>query len=115
MSICFFCIFPIQGTEYVIVRVQKNTIKVQQDRELLTDFIINKQTMEYLNLHPIVNSVVFSAVGIIILILGYLLIEKLTPENTWKEIVQNKNVALAIVFAALIIGISLIISAAIHG
>lgn len=71
--------------------------------------------MEYLNLHPIVNSVVFSTIGIIILILGYLLIEKITPENTWKEIVQNKNVALAIVFAALIIGISLIISAAIHG
>ena len=41
--------------------------------------------------------------------------EKITPENTWKEIVQNKNTALAIVFAALIIGISLIISAAIHG
>lgn len=71
--------------------------------------------MEYLNLHPIVNSVVFSTIGIIILILGYLLIEKITPENTWKELVQNKNVALAIVFAALIIGISLIISAAIHG
>ncbi|MCL9807145.1 DUF350 domain-containing protein [Flavobacterium amniphilum] len=71
--------------------------------------------MEYLNLHPIINSVVFSAIGIIILILGYVLIEKITPENTWKEIVQNKNIALAIVFGALIIGISLIISAAIHG
>ena len=63
----------------------------------------------------VINSLVFSAVGISILFIAYFIIEKITPENTWKEIVQNKNVALAIVFAALIIGISLIISAAIHG
>ncbi|WP_428223781.1 DUF350 domain-containing protein [Flavobacterium sp.] len=71
--------------------------------------------MELIQLQPIVNSILFSFVGVIILILGYLIIEKITPENTWKEIVHNKNMALAIVFAALIIGISLIISAAIHG
>ena len=49
------------------------------------------------------------------MIVGYLLLEKMTPENTWKEIVNNKNVALAIVIGAFIIGISIIISAAIHG
>lgn len=63
----------------------------------------------------LINSIVFSIVGIVILLIGYFIIEKTTPENTWKEIVQNKNTALAIVFAALIIGISMIISAAIHG
>lgn len=71
--------------------------------------------MDILNLKPIVNSVLFSFIGVLILIVGYFIIEKITPENTWKEIVHNKNSALAIVFAALIIGISLIISAAIHG
>jgi len=49
------------------------------------------------------------------MVFTYYVIEKITPENTWKEIVDNKNIALAIVFAALIIGIALIISAAIHG
>ncbi|MBC5835025.1 DUF350 domain-containing protein [Flavobacterium sp. F372] len=63
----------------------------------------------------LINSIVFSLVGIVILLIGYFIIEKATPENTWKEIVQNKNTALAIVFGALIIGISMIISAAIHG
>jgi putative membrane protein len=71
--------------------------------------------MEYIALKSIVNALIFSVVGVVVLIISYLIIEKLTPENTWKEIVQNKNTALAIVFAALIIGISLIISAAIHG
>jgi len=71
--------------------------------------------MEYIALKGIINSIVFSAIGIIVLLLSYILLEKMTPENTWKEIVSNKNVALAIVFGAFIIGISIIISAAIHG
>lgn len=71
--------------------------------------------MDIVVLKPILNSIIFSVVGIVILIIGYFILEKVTPENTWKEIVQNKNTALAIVFAALIIGISMIISAAIHG
>ncbi len=71
--------------------------------------------MEYIALKGIVNALIFSVIGVVVLIISYYLIEKITPENTWKEIVQNKNTALAIVFAALIIGISLIISAAIHG
>lgn len=70
--------------------------------------------MDYLSIKPILNSIIFSLIGVVILIISYFIIEKITPENTWKEIVQNKNIALAIVFAAFIIGISLIISAAIH-
>ncbi|WP_026703765.1 DUF350 domain-containing protein [Flavobacterium soli] len=71
--------------------------------------------MEYIALKGIVNSLIFSGIGIIVLIISYMILEKLTPENTWKELVNNKNIALAIVFGAFILGISLIISAAIHG
>ncbi|MEC4051011.1 DUF350 domain-containing protein [Flavobacterium sp. SUN046] len=71
--------------------------------------------MDIVAMKPILNSVIFSVLGIIILLLAYLFIEKITPENTWKEIVQKNNTSVAIVFGALIIGISMIISAAIHG
>ncbi len=63
----------------------------------------------------VLSSILFSLLGIFILIIAYFIIEKLTPENTWKEISSNNNIALAIVFASFIIGISMIISAAIHG
>ncbi|HLN96227.1 MAG TPA: DUF350 domain-containing protein [Flavobacterium sp.] len=66
-------------------------------------------------LRPIITSVLFSFIGIAILFLAYFIVEKLTPEKTWKEIVENKNIAIAIVFGAFIIGISMIVSAAIHG
>lgn len=71
--------------------------------------------MDMLPIHPLLNSVIFSLLGIVILLLTYYIIEKITPENIWAEIVKNKNMAVAIIFAAFIIGISMIISAAIHG
>jgi putative membrane protein len=71
--------------------------------------------MDIVLMKPVLNSILFSLLGIFILIIAYFIIEKLTPENTWKEISSNNNVALAIVFASFIIGISMIISAAIHG
>ena len=71
--------------------------------------------MDLIHLQPVVNSIIFSFLGIIILLAAYFIIEKITPQNTWKEIVEKNNVAVAIVLAAFIIGISMIISAAIHG
>ncbi|WP_291151191.1 DUF350 domain-containing protein [Flavobacterium sp. UBA7680] len=71
--------------------------------------------MELIHMQPIVNSIIFSVLGIIILLAAYFIIEKITPENTWKEVVEKNNVAVAIVLAAFIIGISMIVSAAIHG
>ena len=66
-------------------------------------------------MRPILASIVFSIIGIAILLITYFIIEKLTPENTWSQISKNDDVALAIVLGAFIIGISMIISAAIHG
>ncbi|MDR6405225.1 MULTISPECIES: DUF350 domain-containing protein [Chryseobacterium] len=71
--------------------------------------------MDQINFLPIINSIIYSFLGIGILLVCYLIIEKITPEKTWHEIAQNRNVAIAIIFGAFIIGISIIISAAIHG
>lgn len=67
------------------------------------------------NYLPVLNSILYSFLGIAILLVCYVIIEKLTPEKTWHEISKNNNTALAIILGAFIIGISIIISAAIHG
>ncbi|MBC5838342.1 DUF350 domain-containing protein [Flavobacterium muglaense] len=71
--------------------------------------------MDIISFKPILSSLLFSLLGIIILLIAYFIIEKLTPENTWKEVTEKNNIAVAIVLGALIIGMSMIISAAIHG
>lgn len=70
---------------------------------------------ELINLKYIFASVVYSLLGVLIFILAYWMVEKMTPENTWKEITEKQNTAVAIVAGAVIIGLAMIISSAIHG
>ncbi len=69
---------------------------------------------EYIQIKAILASVIYSVLGIVILTISYYVIEKITPENTWKEIVQNKNTGMAIIAAAYILAIAIIIASAIH-
>lgn len=59
--------------------------------------------------------VLFSAIGIAAAIAGYKLFDKCTPGDLHREIVENRNVAAAIVAAAVILGVSVIIAAAMLG
>jgi uncharacterized membrane protein YjfL (UPF0719 family) len=71
---------------------------------------------EVINVRYIINSVVFSFIGIAIFIVGFYLIDLLTPKvHVGKEIVEKQNVAVAIMLGAAAIGIAQIIAAAIHG
>ncbi len=56
--------------------------------------------------------VLFSLVGILAAIAGYKLFDKCTPGDLHNEIVQHKNVAAAIVAGAVILGVCIIIAAA---
>jgi len=71
--------------------------------------------MEQAIMHPLLAALIYSILGIVVWIGAYFIVEKITPENTWAEIVKNKNTAVAIIFGSMIIAIALIISAAIHG
>jgi putative membrane protein len=58
---------------------------------------------------------IFAVIGVLILVVSFIIIDKLTPYDLWAEIVEHKNMALAVVVGAMCIAIGLIISAAIHG
>jgi putative membrane protein len=64
--------------------------------------------------HALVNAVIYAILGIVIFAIAFVLIDKLTPYHLWKEIVDDKNVALAILVGALSIGMCIIIAAAVH-
>lgn len=68
-----------------------------------------------INLKYVVGSLLYSFLGILVLLIAFWVIEKITPENLWKEILEKQNQALAIVAAAFIIAIAIIIASAIHG
>ena len=59
--------------------------------------------------------VLFAAIGISLAILGYKLFDKCTPGELHREIVENKNVAAAIIGGSVILGVCIIIAAAMLG
>ncbi len=60
-------------------------------------------------------AVIFSLVGVAVLAVCFKLMSKLSPFSIKKEIEEDQNVALAIIMGAVIIGMSIIIAAAIMG
>jgi len=60
-------------------------------------------------------ALVYSFVGLIVLAIGFYIFDKVTPGSLWKEIREEKNVAVAIVVGAMALAISQIIASAVHG
>lgn len=63
----------------------------------------------------LLNTAVYGLVGVVLAIIGYKLFDLCTPGNLHKEILENRNVAAAVVAAAVILGVSLIVVASIVG
>lgn len=62
-----------------------------------------------------VSAILFAIIGLIILTLSIVLMSRLMPLPFWKEIEEDQNIALGIMVGSIVIGISIIIAAAIHG
>ena len=58
---------------------------------------------------------VFALFGIAMAILGYKLFDWCTPGKLHREIIENRNVAAAIIGGAVIVGVSLIVAASMLG
>jgi putative membrane protein len=62
-----------------------------------------------------VSSAVFAGIGIVVFAIAFWIMNKLAPFPIKKEIEEDQNVALAVIMAGVIIGVSLIIAAAVSG
>ena len=71
--------------------------------------------IEWLKPGVFFGSLLFALLGVLIFWLCFIIIDKLTPYDLWAEIVEKQNRALGMVVAAMCLGISVIIAAAIHG
>jgi putative membrane protein len=81
-------------------------------RPLISEFIM---PLEWFRPAAFVGSVVFALLGVVVFWLAFIVIDKITPYNLWEELVEKQNMALGMVVAAMSLGISLIVAAAIHG
>lgn len=71
--------------------------------------------MEYLKGSALIGSLVYSLIGVVFMVIAFWIIDKITPYDLWKELIESRNQPLATVLAALFIAIAIIVAAAIHG
>lgn len=77
--------------------------------------ITNKITKPIYMSQALINSIVYSFLGIGILTITFILFEILTPKhNLRKEILENKNMALALLAGFFMLSVAIIIASAIH-
>ena len=62
-----------------------------------------------------VTAVVYVLIGLVLFAWAFWVITKVAPFSVRKEIEEDQNTSLGIVIGAVIIGIAIIIAAAIHG
>jgi uncharacterized membrane protein YjfL (UPF0719 family) len=69
-----------------------------------------------IDFHPgnLLNALIYAILGIVIFIFCFFLLDKMTPYHLWREINEEKNVALAILIGAISLGMCIIIAAAVH-
>ena len=64
---------------------------------------------------PVLNSILYSFLGIAILVVAFVVVELITPKhNLWKEVVEKQNMALAIVAGFFMLSVAIIIASAVH-
>ncbi|MFY7923326.1 MAG: DUF350 domain-containing protein [Gemmatimonas sp.] len=62
----------------------------------------------------IFNSAAFAAIGIVLFVVAFFVIDVLTPGKLWDEIAEKKNTAAAILMGSVAIALGVIVAAAIH-
>ncbi|WP_420144334.1 DUF350 domain-containing protein [Sphingobium sp.] len=68
-----------------------------------------------ISLPTLVNSLVYAGVGIVVFVVGFVILDLLTPGSLWQEIRDKQNVAVAQFAGAIAIALGIIVAAAIHG
>ena len=63
----------------------------------------------------ILSALIYSMIGIVLFAVAFFVIVKIAPFSIRKEIEEDQNTSLGIIIGAVILGISLIISAAVQG
>lgn len=70
---------------------------------------------DVLQLQYIVAALVYSAVGVAVFFISFLLLDLLTPKvSVWRELVEKQNLAFGVFLAGAALGIAIIIASAIH-
>ncbi len=77
--------------------------------------ILAQDTGIHINVNEVVNALVYTGVGAVVFALAILVMTKVVPFSMRKEIEEDQNTSLGIIVGSVIIGLAIVIAAAVHG
>jgi uncharacterized membrane protein YjfL (UPF0719 family) len=70
---------------------------------------------DFTHVGTLLNTLLYSALGVVVFWVSFIILDKVTThDDLWKEIVENKNLAVGLVVGAMYLGLAIIIASAIH-
>jgi len=63
---------------------------------------------------PLLDGLLFAVLGIVVFAVAFAILAKAAPFHLWKEVVQERNIAVAILAGAVALGLAWIIAATLH-
>jgi uncharacterized membrane protein YjfL (UPF0719 family) len=70
--------------------------------------------IEWLKPAAVLGSILYAVIGVLVFWISFVIVDKLTPYNLWKELIEERNIALGLVVAAKALAVGIIVAAAIH-
>jgi putative membrane protein len=81
----------------------------------MTWLLLADDASELINMKGLANAAVYTLFGVVVFALAFLALTRLMPFSIRKEIEEDQNTSLGIIIGSVIIGLAMIISAAVHG
>lgn len=81
----------------------------------LSLLLADEKTADWINVHQLVSSLVYTAVGVVVFALAFYIMARVIPFSVRKEIEEDQNTALGVIMGSVVIGLAIIIAAAVHG
>ncbi|PSJ38946.1 DUF350 domain-containing protein [Allosphingosinicella deserti] len=67
------------------------------------------------SLPVLLNTLLYAGIGIVVFVVGFIILDLLTPGKLWEQINERQNNAVAIFAGLVALGLAIIVAAAIHG
>lgn len=64
--------------------------------------------------YPFLNALIFAALGVLVFFAAFGIVRRMVPGDLWKEILEQRNVALAVLVGLISVALALIIAATMH-
>jgi uncharacterized membrane protein YjfL (UPF0719 family) len=64
--------------------------------------------------YPLINAVIFAVLGVLVFFAAFGIVGKIVPGDLWKEVIEGRNTALAILVGLMCVALAIIVAATLH-